>query len=96
MTTFKPTLIDLIPIPSPHIETEVIGNEVLLYHPQQTRAVYLNATAALVWGLCDGKRTVREMVSLIGREYSESRDSLMGDVLITLNELQESGILAAG
>jgi hypothetical protein len=85
-------MIDLIPKPVSDVATEIVAEEVLLYHPQNTRAIYLNSTAAIIWGLCDGIRSVREIVRLIGESYPES-DSTAKDVLVTLNELQENGVL---
>jgi Coenzyme PQQ synthesis protein D (PqqD) len=89
----RPNLIDHIPVPTNNVETEVIDGEVLVYHPQQTRAVYLNPTAAVVWGLCDGNRSVREIIRTIDESYPDASASLTEDVLVTLNQLQESGIL---
>ena len=87
-------LIDRIPAPLANLEIEIIDGEVLLYHPQQTRAVYLNPTAAVVWGLCDGSRTIREILRTIDESYpNDSGPDLTNDVLVTLNQLQESGIL---
>jgi Coenzyme PQQ synthesis protein D (PqqD) len=92
MTFSQDTVIDLIPQPAGDIETEIVEGEVLLYHPQKTRAVYLNPTAAIIWGLCDGSRSVREIMRLIGESYPEA-DDLANHVMVTLNLLQESGIL---
>ncbi len=88
-------MIDRIPIPAAHVEMEVVDEEVLLYHPQHTRAVYLSPTAAAIWGLCDGSRSVREIIRVIGESYPDA-NSLTDDVLATLNQLQESGILVIG
>jgi Coenzyme PQQ synthesis protein D (PqqD) len=87
-------MIDLVPTAVAHLETEVVGGEVLLYHPQQTRAVYLNPTAALVFGLCDGKRSVQEIGRVLSECYPDDGASLLDDVLTTINELRESGVLA--
>jgi pyrroloquinoline quinone biosynthesis protein D len=87
-------MIDLVPSLVADLETEVIEGEVLLYHPQQTRAVYLNPTAALVFGLCDGKRSVREIIRVLTECYPDDAASLSDDVLTTINELRESGVLA--
>lgn len=96
MTGLQNTMIDLIPVPTADIEIEVVDGEVLLYHPRQTRAVYLNPTAAVVWGLCDGSRSVREIIRVIGECYPDAVASLADDVLVTLNQLQESGVLVVG
>jgi pyrroloquinoline quinone biosynthesis protein D len=92
MTELQSTTIDQILVPATDVEVEIVDGEVLLYHPQQTRAVYLNPTAAVVWGLCDGSRSVREIIRLIGESYPDA-GSLTDDVLATLNQLQESGVL---
>jgi hypothetical protein len=89
----SPNFIDHIPVPANNVETEVIDGEVLVYHPQQTRAVYLNPTAAVVLGLCDGSRSVREIIRAIDESYPDAGPGLTEDVLVTLNQLQESGIL---
>ena len=38
---------------------EQIGDEILIYDTVNNCAHTLNRTAALVWKLCDGKRTVK-------------------------------------
>jgi Coenzyme PQQ synthesis protein D (PqqD) len=94
--TVSPDTIDLAPKPCAHIEVEIVEQEVLLYHPQETRAIYLNPTAAVVWGLCDGKRTVREIIRLISESYPDAGQNLNDDVLVALNQLEESGVLVVG
>ncbi len=93
MTEPRDSMIGLIPRSATGVEMEVVDSEVLLYHPQQTRAVYLNPTAALIWGLCDGARTVRDIIRLIGESYPDAGTDLTDDVLATLTQLQESGVL---
>ncbi len=95
MTGSQGTSIDHIPVPVAGVEMEVVEGEVLLYHPQQTRAVYLNPTAAVVWGLCDGSRSIGDIIRVLGESYPDA-DSLTDDVLATLNQLQESGVLVVG
>jgi hypothetical protein len=81
-----------VPAPAVGVETEVVDGEVLLYHPRHTRAVYLNATAAVVWGLCDGSRPVGEIVRILAESYPDAM-SLTDDVLSTVDQLRESGVL---
>jgi Coenzyme PQQ synthesis protein D (PqqD) len=84
---------DLVPQQVSGVETEIVGKEVLLYHPGATRAVYLNPTAALIWGLCDGSRPVREIVRVIGESYPEAGKGLAEEVQATLKQLRENGVL---
>ncbi|MDZ7841575.1 MAG: pyrroloquinoline quinone biosynthesis peptide chaperone PqqD [Gammaproteobacteria bacterium] len=78
----------------PHANTEFsleeIDDELLLYHPAKTKAVYLNETAALVWQLCDSKRSVAEIVSLLQENYPES-ETIQSDVEQTLQQLADNG-----
>lgn len=78
-----------IPHPNPDFNLEEIDDELLLYHPAKTRAVYLNETAALVWQLCDGRRAVADIVSLIEENYPES-DNIRSDVEQTLGQLSDN------
>jgi hypothetical protein len=75
------------------VATEIIDDEVLLYDPRQTRAVHLNATAALVWGLCDGLRSVDEITRLIEECYPDASAALRQEVQVALKELLENGVL---
>jgi hypothetical protein len=93
--TASPNAIDRIPAPVPDVKVEVIDGELLLYHPRQTRAVYLNPPAAVIWSLCDGRRPVHEIIRLIGESYPESKASLTEDVLATLQQLHDNGVLVA-
>lgn len=85
-----------VPVPAADIATEIVEGEVLLYHPAQTRAIYLNPSAALVWGLCDGRRSLREIVRVIGESYPEAGAELADDVKAVVRQLREGGVLAGG
>jgi coenzyme PQQ biosynthesis protein PqqD len=93
MTDLSQSVTDLVPRPVVDVEMEVLEGEILLYHLQQDRAVYLNPTAAMIWGLCDGKRSVAEIVRLIGETYPDAVATLHEDVRATLKKLQENGVL---
>jgi hypothetical protein len=86
---------DTIPAPVPDVKVETIAGELLLYHPAQTKAVYLNPPAAIIWSLCDGRRDVRTIVQLIAESYPDSTASLADEVLAALTELYENQLLVA-
>jgi hypothetical protein len=92
MSGLDDTMIDRVPTPASNIETEVIEGEVLLYHPQKTRAVYLNSMAAIVWSLCDGSRHVREIIDLISESYPDAGNPAE-EVFTTLKQLEENDVL---
>jgi hypothetical protein len=93
MTEAKTNASARIPRPTADVATEVIDDEVLLYQPQHTRAIYLNATAAVIWGLVDGRRTVDDIVTLIDGRYPDAGADVVADVCATLAQLQENGLL---
>ncbi|THD70062.1 MAG: PqqD family protein [Bradyrhizobium sp.] len=96
MTTLQNTRLDKIPKPVADIKVEAIEGELLLYHPRNTVAVYLNPTAAVIWGLCDGQRQVREIIQLIEESYPDSKPTVTEDVLATLADLYEKKVLVPG
>ncbi|HSH41281.1 MAG TPA: PqqD family protein [Arenicellales bacterium] len=81
---------ETIPSANTEFSLEEIDDELLLYHPAKTKAVYLNETAALVWQLCDSKRSVDEIVTLLEENYPES-DTVRSDVEKTLQQLADNG-----
>ena len=72
---------------------EVIEDECLVYHPQHARAFYLNPSAALIWGLCDGVRSTDEVCQMIHQGYPDAPASLRDDVATIFAQLQECGLL---
>jgi hypothetical protein len=72
---------------------EQLDDELLLYHPNENQIVYLNQTVSMVWGLCDGKRSVKEMIELLEKAYPEAAASIASDVLKTLDKFYESGCI---
>jgi hypothetical protein len=96
MTEFHQAMIDHIPEPAADVEMDTVGEEVLLSRPQQARAVYLNQSAAAVWALCNGSRSVQEIIRVIAECYPDADAKLADQVLVTIHQLQESGVLLIG
>ena len=59
---------------------ERIDNEITVYHPTLTTSFFLNETGALIWALCDGTRSVAEIIRTLGALYPESRAQFATDV----------------
>ena len=73
----------------PDYRLELLDNELLLYHPTDTRIFYFNQTASLIWQLCDGQHKVSEIIQLLSDAYPESDDSIPADVAATLQQFEE-------
>ena len=72
---------------------ERIDDRLLLYHPGLTRTVYLNETASLIWGLCDGQRSNLDITELLRETYPDEAAHIADDVEATLQRLQVEGAL---
>lgn len=82
-----------VPVPSTEFTLEQLDNELLLYHPSKTLTVYMNETATLVWQLCDGKRTVGEIVQQLQEAYPEAAGGMESDVEHALAVFSEHGAI---
>jgi len=85
-----------VPTKAPDRRVERLGQEVLLYCAGTAQTVYLNETAALVWELCDGTRTVEQIENLLLGAYPEAAGRIPTEVAQALRKLDESGALRLG
>ena len=84
--TWKPVLNDVFKL-------ERFDNEILLYSMTDTRAVYLNDTAAVVCGMCGSGQSVREIVALLKEAYPAQKNTIRDDVITALSQLVEKEVL---
>jgi hypothetical protein len=84
---------DTIPRQVAGIESDQVGDELLLYRPADRAALYLNATAATICDMCDGRRSVREIICALGERYPDAID-IATEVTGILVQLQQRGMLA--
>jgi hypothetical protein len=70
----------------PDYRLEMIDGELLLYHLNETKILYCNQTASLIWRLCDGQKTVGEIASLLQEAYPEAAEAIAADVQATLGQ----------
>jgi len=77
-----------------NIVVQEMNEEVLVYDLDSNKAVCLNETAAIVWKLCDGKRTASE----IAEEVSNKLKKPVADELIWLaiDQLKRENLLSNG
>lgn len=82
-----------IPKPYPNFQLEELDGEILLYHPSNTTIFYLNQTAALTWQLCDGNRSVGEIVSLLSDAYFTELADLPSEISAILSQFAQQEIV---
>ena len=70
--------------------------EAVLFHPVNHTIMHLNRTAALIWRLCDGCRTVEQIRNLLSDAYPEARSEIEVDVQRVLQLFLDHEALTIG
>lgn len=70
-----------------------LDGEAVVFDPVPTKLHYLNHSAALIFGLCDGQTTIAQMAEAIGEAYEMDPAELEGQIRPLLKELQERGLV---
>lgn len=73
-----------------------LDDNVALYDDVGRLLILLNASAATVWELCDGIRTVNEMIATLAAAHPEEADVIAEDVRQTISKLAELGLVDEG
>jgi pyrroloquinoline quinone biosynthesis protein D len=90
------TMLQLIPFPRDGVELAEMEGEDVLYSYEKEMMVHLNKSAVVIWRLCDGKRTVKEITELIADAFPEAADKVAIDVSETIARFQKDGVLELG
>lgn len=80
-------------IKSSELIVEHMDGEILLYRPNTHKTIHLNGTAALIWTLCDGTRTVEDIVECLSAEFPNERTTIASQVQETIDLLLRDSAL---
>lgn len=75
---------------------EEMDGEVVLLHPGKNIIIHSNATAALIWQMCDGLNTIDDIVNILSGAYPDAKDEIAKDVPETIQKLRAQGALDGG
>ena len=92
MNASKATL-DLIATPIKGIELTEMEGEGILYWREQTKMLYLNESARVIWQLCDGSRTVSEIVDALAPEFPGLETEVSLQVPELIEQFVAEGVL---
>lgn len=81
------------PAPVPDYQIELLDGEIILFHHSGLKVMHSNHTGALIWQLCDGRRTVAELVQLLSAIYPDSAEEIRSDVHEILTTLATHGAI---
>ena len=76
----------------PDFLLEKLENEIVVYHPTLTKSMYFNETGALIWQLCDGTRTISEIIGLLESQYPESVTQIAPEVKTLIGQLLDQQV----
>src|SRR6185295_14943812 len=86
--TDEPIRDDARPARTGDVHLRDLGGEQVLYHPASHEVVVLNETAAFIYGLCDGTRSVAELLQTLQRRYDAPEERLRSDLIGVLRDLR--------
>jgi hypothetical protein len=81
------------PFRSPEVHVERVDEDILAYHPRGDRILQFNQTAAIIWQLCDGSRTVQEISRLLSEAYPDQAAQVNVELPGILRTLEEFGCI---
>jgi hypothetical protein len=70
-----------------------MDGQVLLYRVGAHKAVHLNDSAALIWKLCDGSRTLNDVIGVLSDTYPDMQETIAADVRAGARMLLTEGAL---
>jgi len=82
-----------IPTQNPTVVGRIVSDEAVIVLPVKGQVKVLNEVGARIWSLIDGKRTVRDIVSVINSEFAVSEEEAKEDTRIFLEQLAEREII---
>jgi hypothetical protein len=82
-----------IPAPVDGFQVATLDDEIVLLHPTRNIIIHSNQTGALIWQLCDGIRSVDEIVGILSVAYPEASSEIQADVPTVIQTLVSRGAL---
>ncbi len=78
---------------APECLLEDMDGELLLYNPVNATTLHLNGSSAVVWEMCDGQRSVEDIVAVLQQTYPEQAAQISEDVVEVIDDLQQQAAL---
>ena len=72
---------------------EIMDGETILYEDVTKKMIYLNESATAVFQLCDGQRSVLDIIELLTATYPDASATMSQDVVSVIDYLVQEGAL---
>ncbi len=76
--------------------TQVLDGEVTVYEDRSDKVHILNASASVIWQLCDGDRTVQQVIEDVAAVYEKSEGELSETVTRLIADLVSQRLIEVG
>jgi pyrroloquinoline quinone biosynthesis protein D len=77
--------------PKARLQTDKLSGKPALLYPEGV--LLLNPTGAAIVQLCDGRRTLTEMIATLAERYQVSPHQLAHEVMVFLDRLRHRGLM---
>ncbi|HJZ49032.1 MAG TPA: PqqD family protein [Roseiflexaceae bacterium] len=82
-----------LPTPSKDVSLQRVGQEAILHDRRNGRAHVINESAAQIWELCDGRKTLDQIVSAFAAGYELPTSAIREDVEYILARFHQLRVL---
>lgn len=86
---------ELVGPPAPDVAEVDVEGTACLFSPRVNQAVMLNETASDVWFLCDGTRTISQIVDRLAAVYQVDATAIERDVREAVSRFVDAGLIGA-
>ena len=76
-----------------HLIQHDMDEEVLVYDPVVDRTHRLNVSAARIWELCDGTRSLEDIARVLTEQFEVEFETVLQDARAVLEQLKEEQLL---
>lgn len=85
------SLLDAFFVPVEGMQSEQCGDELILFDSASQESFYLNGSAALIWALLDGVRSVRDVYHILSDAYEEGPTE--AEIVASVEEFVSAGVV---
>lgn len=84
---------EVVPTRRPVAEELADDGKIALYDTAGATLIVLNPSAAAIWRLLDGSRSVAEVIAVLVEQFDEDVAVIQSDVAETCTKLEELGLV---
>jgi hypothetical protein len=85
------SVLDAVFAPIDGVVSEQSGDELILLNTADQSSYYLNGSAALIWALLDGERSVRAMHGILAEAYEDGPAA--EEIVASIQEFVSAGVV---